>query len=342
MTHIRWIVIYVTLGLSTFLFVTYGILFQYNCSANVTNPRTILSSTVHLTHQWSKKISVNRFSAGTNILVTPKEVLVGTCSTLQGFALDGTLNWASPVGYVYSINADYVRNKVYVSSADGLVSLSLDDGTIVWKNSSSALYRTGHPIQITKSGNLFIHLGGRGIWEVDSSSGKILQRLDISQSTVSLVIDENSLYGLDDPYIIKYNRFTGSTQWKQDVKKRLPNLARFNPILTDISFNYLYGINVFSLVALDISNGEIEWEINKPKIVSNVAFDGTNIFLLNENSQLMFIDPVSGTANNYVSFVSNQSPAGMVGSFVAVEGKIVAIYFGDTNTLSVYAFGLKY
>ena len=85
--------------------------------------------------------------------------------------------------------------------------------------------------------------------------------------------------------------------------------------------------------AFSRENGALLWQL-ADEVVSNLAVDDDYVVGLTAESDLLVIDVVRGTVVNQMTFSTLESDV-QSDYFVAAEGGVTAVYFGDSQELIV-------
>lgn len=96
-----------------------------------------------------------------------------------------------------------------------------------------------------------------------------------------------------------------------------------------------------SLYGFDKGTGEIEWLVEMPSVASNPFLSGDIIYILDSSANLRLLNLSDGTEMGNIQFEAPQNPTKIEDSWIAVSDNIVAIYFQDTEILSVLEIDLQ-
>lgn len=95
------------------------------------------------------------------------------------------------------------------------------------------------------------------------------------------------------------------------------------------------------IIARNIRDGSIAWEYNDQQVVSNVAVGGLITYFLTDKNRLIALDTQTGAILGTLAFApafAHDFDFVNTPLIVAASGDSVAVYFGDSNQLSVFSF----
>lgn len=81
------------------------------------------------------------------------------------------------------------------------------------------------------------------------------------------------------------------------------------------------------------------WDLGGSLPASNIIETEEYYYLLTEKAEFLILNRESGKVVDKIVFSAPQKPGGIENSWISVQDDIVAIYFQDTNRLSVMRFG---
>lgn len=154
------------------------------------------------------------------------------------------------------------RDKVYVSTARGLVALNTANGDVVWRFDTEL--PLGH--SPTVSGNL-LYVGGfdKRVYALNADTGALVWKFEGAKagfSTNPLVVEGKVMLGSRDGYFYALDQATGNLVWQYPAS----NAAPLGPILYSAAYKngkVFFAANDNYAYALNTSNGSLAWKSAK-------------------------------------------------------------------------------
>lgn len=321
------------------------------CSINPSLQRAISSASFPMSHIWSARLFVDNGSATTPLVSTTDALIVGKfCNKVVSLDIaTGEIMWFSTsMRTPTSIIADDENTKLYVSHSGGISALSISDGTRVWSNESNIFIRNSHPIQEQPDTSLVVYVAGGGFWDIDPDTGQVERLSMLSDDTIAFFDDIAFTRKPGANFVEAINIATGRSLWEVGGLRRCC-LSTFNdvPQVLDNLLVLRWNQENTRPVVIDINTGQIVWQATNDMIISNIVVENEIVYALTAKAELLLISAQDGSTLGAIEFEEPEESrllyqSGAIGgSWLNVKDNRLAIYFQDTNVLSVYEVDLS-
>ncbi len=266
----------------------------------------------------------------------------------------GMINWQtlSAQGFIV---AD--RNLVYVEKAPesfggatGIQAYDLRSGAEIWQTTFDYKYAIGLNSLVLASDGINIetyHRGDGAFYVLNPNNGEI----------TNFTSEEDSIFAIENKTTYQWSRgnlkASGEYRWQTRFDSPVYNEWDLDaPVLTENLIIVKSGYSNSSPVdAVRKSDGTKVWNYSQ-LVVSNVAVGGDVIYFLTDETKLLAVETQTGKilgslqftpsfAEKYPPTLSQNFDFLNTSIYIAANNDVVAVYFGDTNQVSVFRFPNK-
>lgn len=327
---------------------------DYDCIQETTSPRAVIDSSIDVQNLWSMKIRMLNFRIPETAMVINNDLLIladSACKQVVAFdLLKGEKVWDRDI-VGYSITNDPIRdNRIYVTEISGsdrqLWALRASTGQTIWINNHLKNQRTGLSISIEPNGDIYFYAGATNwsynIYSLDAATGDIETELEMPER--AMLYSEGRFWREFGTGIASFDAGNFQMLWDWNTNVTL-GAVMIRPNFVE---NYLLvqkGGEVSRLYVLDKSDGELLWDLGETVLVSNVVESEGVVYALTHTARLLILNLATGELIHEIQFTIPEvtdyeehllTGPGLIGSsWLAVSENIVAVYFQDTETLSV-------
>lgn len=229
-----------------------------------------------------------------------------------------------------------------VTSSKRLVALNTND-SVVWENNSQHGQRGGITVYVDENGNDYANVSPIGVVQIDPQTGEFSQNYPIPELTPAL-------YYANFGY---FWRITNSRLEAREISNasEVAWISEYDGLtaccLEQVWIDDEYVILHFSssLWVLSREAGDLLWLYDTSDIVSNFGVVNGQIFALDINANLLIFDISDGEVIGFIEFetpvgnaLDTRDNSGVIGSsMITVDENYLSIYFGDTNSLSIFS-----
>ncbi len=262
----------------------------------------------------------------------------------------GEVNWQAVSGSRFVATNS---NQVFVEAENqpfgggtGIVSYDINSGEKNWEttfNWKSAIGISSLTLADSEINTQTYNRGKHAFYVLDKESGEVITFIDLLEyiGDSTFLIENGTTY----QWFGRALQATGQISWETEFDDAIfYNRDLAAPVINDDLIIVKNGHISFSpITAVRKNDGEIIWQF-KQNVVSNVAVGGNNTYFLTEHAELIVIDTQTGKLLNSLKLTPNFSEDfDFVNTdiFVAAADDIVAIYFQDTQQLSVFRFVMQ-
>ncbi len=219
-----------------------------------------------------------------------------------------------------------------------MYALDLNTGNVLWYNDVQNGKRDGYSPILLADGQLIAHAGlSDTVRKLDADSGELGETI----SPTSLAVYPNGYaWHFRDGYLVASDAMTGNVFWQ--ASEAIPDGC----CLWDVQMNDERVLAKFGadLLAYDVETGELAWNTTDLNMVGYASLTTDTVYALDLEARLHILDALSGAEQGYIQFepaASGHDTDLLAGdsissSLIVANNNIVAIYFGDTDMLSVY------
>lgn len=315
----------------------------YDCLRANGQARTVLSENVNVQNLWNMKIRISYGPESSSYIAVDDDLLLlsdSACNKIAAFDLEtGHSVWerglAGNAVLVDPIRSHVVYFVEIYGSGTLLWAFNSQTGQRLWKNDTLNGQRIGLSVNIESGGEIQLYAGSwntrQKLYYVNPNTGEFATEINLPSGTllyhdgISLMQNEAALQAASIEL--------GKDLWRWEEWQWSSNLM-VRPIIKD---NQVFVKNIGKLAALDLISGTELWRYSDDLIASNLAFYGEKIYFLTYSNSLVILDVETGNEITRLEFVEPTSKEhdSLADSYIAVEENVIAIYFQDTQTLSV-------
>lgn len=313
-----------------------------NCDAS--SPRPILDNTLNSKHLWTVCTGIS--SESRSMLIFNNYLILGdyTRGAMVAFDLEsGTIKWSSPMQGVGSLIVDRLRERIYTFTIYGalreIFAIDANTGDVVWYNGEQNGQHDGYSPILLADGQLIAHATlSRRNRVLDADTGKLGE--DIAVASLDVYPTNGYAWYILNNYLLAVNALSGDVYWRatQPVPKSC--------CMWDLQINDRVVLAKLGddLAAYDFETGRSLWNTTDLHMVGYSALTSDTVYVLDLGARLHVMDSVSGTEEGIIQFEPAApghdtdlfSSDSISSSMVVADNGIVAIYFGDTDQLSIF------
>lgn len=222
-----------------------------------------------------------------------------------------------------------------MKGASEIIAFRILDGEEVWKSKVGG----ARNIATIISADSFVNVDGSyssSFYAFDPLDGEILEIRDKLEG-YKLYAEDNIVYERHLTSDLKaVEQQSGEVLWVND----LPDYMRRPPVFIEDIILIRTGESLGDIIALEKSTGRTLWELGN--IVSNIATDGSNVFVLTKDASLLRIDLESGDVQARLD-LGSESLKDIVnyGYYVVANKETIVIYLGDSRELCAFHFNVE-
>jgi outer membrane protein assembly factor BamB len=245
---------------------------------------------------------------------------------IAGYLEELDNSWGSGIN-VAVISADINTGKVNWQAVAGSA-LLLKDSQRIYAEAPNAFGAAGITAYDINTGNL--------VWETHFDYAYAVGIGHLTLTETDLVAEtyyqgDNAIYTVDVE--------TGEIK---DVVKNTPRYADDEVVIYNGMRFEKQGYGVPDKVtATRIDDGSIIWEYDDEPVISNIAVGGAITYFLTEKNRLIALDTNTGEVIEFLAFAprfSHDFDFVNMSIIVAADGDVVAVYYEDSQQLSVFRF----
>jgi outer membrane protein assembly factor BamB len=317
-----------------FVFTVVSVVFisdQYlNCVPHPTPPRKIEQDhkRISLTHLWSLTLPLDNAKNAFPLPMSDQKLYAMTACG-QVYVLDletGTPELLtsvplSPKMMLY----DAPQKQLYITAGDSFIALDATSGATHWDQYFSFFERNYTPIYLTNDGLLLVDSYRKKFYRVDKTTGS-LQQLEAPNNTIYLEGDVAYLKSEENQIYAK-TLSEDKLLWQRTESTRV---CEFHLISNDY-----FSIGCEKQLVIHKQNGKLIWQ--SPIILaSNTFFYENALYALGVDAMLYRFDPASKDTAPLLQFEGTDFVPMLMQSYIQINDTFLALYFQDTNLLSVY------
>ena len=302
--------------------------------------RPVENSSLSVETQWSREAGIwDAYNGATSIVVTDQLVIVtdDACHEIVAFdRLTGETKWRDTGGgNMAGVAYDDRLKRIYLTRPNHpqIVAYRITDGKQLWANKSIR----GRPIDLIVQepvgvDSIILNAGRLGYIPVNQRDGRFGEPFDIDSDAIAfnreifVSNDRSGTISVTDAETKEVLwEFSFATLGCCDNRNKHVIFTRQQIIMK------IYD----SLYVFDKDSGDVEWQIESPPIASNAVVDGELVYILDFSANLRLLSLDDGTEVGHIQFEAPQNERDLIGSVVAAHDDVVAVYFQDTETLSI-------
>lgn len=321
-----------------------------SCESEKVAARKISTGDLSLSTQWSIGIAIDSRSDVNPYISTNGDVLLASqyyCNQLNAFDLvSGEKRWTRQINSNALLISETDNRIAYTTVIDGakreIHALDVQSGNAIWVNNRYNNARIGIDLQIGDENQLIAYFGTRDredhIQVLDTITGEPQAIIPNSASTV--LYSQGILVEYIGNEVHAINQSSGETVWSWIAPQTVNYNQYFHPVLVGDLLIMRQPTTENALYVLDWNTGEFLWGLQDVNVTSNIAINNGKVYFLVDTRTLAVHDLATGEALNQVQFVVQPNSENTSGSsnWVAVSDELIAIYFADSQTLSVYTY----
>jgi hypothetical protein len=334
--RIRWRFAYLLVALAgivlvssvvVWYFVPPGYCLQYT---DTTRPLQYDSARIRMEHRWTAEIPVDNAASTPDIALSADQLFVlSFCGFLYAIDIDSqetqwTHHTATPPR---SLRYDTGTEQVYATAGSYLSAYNTETGAEIW-----AQHFPVHPVWLYPfdNENGLFYIGNPGFYRVRNATGSA-RRIDDAPELEGEVrfFDETTAFVQTDDETRAIEIATQLLLWKLPIGCGL----RY------IGGDYLL-LNCKNPVVVNKRSGMIVWR-SPAELFSNVVAENGYIFALDGEARLHIVNTRSSSESFVLEFEKPASVLDFYNNHIAVYGSHLAVYFQDTNRLSLYEFEIR-
>ena len=309
------------------------------CARTPPTPRPIVASNISIQHLWTQCAGI--FAHASGILIHNDAVIFGDFYRDTLSALDvqtGKQHWQMSLEAHFPLQLDQERQRIYTHTMYPMLreiyAIDANSGEVVWfnnsyKNSGSII----NPILLTH--DKLIAMGMSEVRQINIDTGEIGAAINLYAYQV---FRGGYAWLIRDGYLTAIDAITGNTYW-QAVE-----VSPTSCCLRAVQTNDGVVIAIFdsSFTVYDQLSHEIRWKNSDNKRVYYPTLTEATVYTLDIHGSLRALDIFDGTEIGYVNFEppapghEGHSSDGIGSSQLVADDNHLAIFFGDTDMLSVY------
>jgi outer membrane protein assembly factor BamB len=300
------------------------------CDIKPIRPRSIISSTIPVRDLWAVKIGIAPWK---QIVSTPELLITANCRDVSGFNMaSGKLLWHlqqnSMINSVGYLTYDHRSHQVY-GQVDpwGLFSISPVDGKVLWVNQDNRFAKRFTKTYLVGSDQVIAQIDNSG-WYLDTATGKLLDQLATTANVPVLYLDSVVITASSDS-LEAIDSTSGALIWAT----QLGSTGGLGSI-TVIDYMLLFKLGS-KFLAVDKRTGNLIWSYISSTIVSNPVVNNSIVYVLDDNGTVLMLRVTDGVVVGNIQFEPPNSAANLANSWISAWDGIVAVYFQDTQSLSV-------
>lgn len=260
----------------------------------------------------------------------------------------GKINWQTSAGSGFiAIDSKHIYAQTpnsFTDTAVSVIAYDVETGSEIWRTTFDWNYalRIENMARIPQSLEVAtINHDKNEFFLIDPESGNIQTSFkDRGKYTLFLVEDE-TFYDWTGNDVVA----TGKTNWETQVFDNYyvrPAIDTISPVIVDGLILVKSGHGAYSpITALRKDDGSVVWKFEQ-NVVSNIAIDNSNAYFVTENAQLVAVNSQTGEVLGIADFTPKfDKNFDFVNTsiFIAAYDKVVALYFENTNQLTIMQFG---
>ena len=317
---------------------------ESSCETTSVQPQQVVQSDVVLKPLWAENIRISSETTS-SLVVTPDLVVTAqTCGEVDAFDLStGEVRWQVPhLNNPKNLVLDINHQSIYLSEISSLRAISVSSGETLWVNNSPLFSHTANPSYLLTTGELVVDAVGNGFYYVDPVTGNMGDKINVP---VGSIFYTRQVTFVKTPDMIQaFDNGTQQILWSSSNLLGSWEVILFENAQT-VLIRQRYDNIAPTLIALDWNTGEVKWQTEDKKIVSNIIVSGEKLFALDDRDELLILDINTGKRVNLTSFAFQSGNNARTfaddvrGGQIALQGSIIAIYFGVSHILSLYQLG---
>jgi outer membrane protein assembly factor BamB len=318
------------------------IMLQTRCASGAdttSKGRDIIESNIKYVHLWDYQttfIYSDSFNTSSDVILFAE----GDCYRIVALDIEtGDTKWIySSYDSPNSIAVDVNRGNIYAElRTRELVALN-EDGVKIWRNNILRGQRGGFTPYMMSTGDLIASISLRGFVKINSETGDIGEGISLPDN--SYLVSGDRFWRMNNNQLIAHYLHPTAEVWRSEYQGFTACCLEQVEITSDhILLNFSSNV-----IALDKETGTLVWQTSTEQVVSNFVVQNDKVIFLDVDATLHIVEESSGNTFATIQFAPPFANArdiansgNVIGSslLVSIED-MVAIYFGDTNMISVY------
>jgi len=259
----------------------------------------------------------------------------------------GKINWQATAGSGFialdSKNIYAQAPNSFAGPAVSIVAYDIGSGSEVWRTTFDWNYAIGIEYMVLAPQSLevtTINHNNSEIYLIEPENGNIQTSFKDKDEYTLFMVENETFYDWTGKYVTA----TGKINWKTQVSDEnyvRPAIDTIAPVIANGLILVKSGDGAYSpITALRKNDGSIVWKFEQI-VVSNIAVDGSVAYFLTENAQLVAINSQTGEVLGVADFTPKfYKDFDFVNTsiYVVAYNKTVAIYFENTNQITIMRF----
>lgn len=258
----------------------------------------------------------------------------------------GTTNWSVAMQGVSTLITDIPRNRIYTATIHGslreIFAIDAHTGATLWYNGEQNNQHNGFDPILLENGDLVAYgTLSKTMRHLNTESGVFEE--EIHYVAPQVIWPTGYAWQIRNNYLFAIEPLTDRVVW-QATEPGPRYCCIWNVQPDDDIFLTNLGADI---VVYDIASGVLLWKTEGIHVVGYGALTEDTIYALDVGAKLHLLEAATGQELKVVQFQpaapghdsTYGSSESISSSLIAAKSDIVAIYFGDTDTLSVYRIG---
>ncbi|MEO8394936.1 MAG: PQQ-binding-like beta-propeller repeat protein [Chloroflexota bacterium] len=306
-------------------------------------PRPVLNSALEFDQLWT--VCAGLSSTVHGIVIGDDKVIVGdyTRNALVAFDLvSGAVGWQTPMQGNFALTLDKARQRLYTYVIYGtsreIYAVNTHTGDVVWRNDDDNGTKDSHTPFLLADGQMIAVNYSEPARQVNVDTGA----LGVAIAAVSLrIFPDGHAWIVQKGTLTAINALSGEIVWQVTA----PNISD-ERCLDDVQVNQTTVLAKIcgQLAAYDFTTHALRWTQNIPHIVGDAAVSENRVYVVDGYPTLHVLRLDDGVSIGKIQFepmTPSPDSAEYAGdqnnrNWIVASGDRIAIYFGDTNMVSVY------
>lgn len=255
----------------------------------------------------------------------------------------GRLEWSTLMEGSSNTILDSSQEQIYISNIHGslreMYRIDANTGDVIWYNGEQNGTRERYTPIFIADNQLIAISSFQSVRELDINTGELGEILNIG---------EGSFYSTNYLWQWQYHRSnltavdvnTGNIFWQTDA------LHTYSYHIQDIQLdNKVVVVDTgLDLIAFSLESGDLLWTTSEINLVGFSILTSGRLYVLDLSARLHIIDAISGSEYGYIQFEPPEAGhdnhlfggESISSSQIIANQNVIAIYFGDTDKLTVY------
>jgi outer membrane protein assembly factor BamB len=299
---------------------------------------------VKVSNLWNMKIAAEDMEIHNEILIITDR----NCNEVVAFDLhSGQTIWTRGFGGPRELELDTYRDRVYVTGGWSwqreIMAVDVNTGQEKWLNNSQNFKRVGLGVVSLSDGRVLVTVGDQGPRLVDPDAGRF-------SDVIALPLkgffrrDGDYMWAWNNSRLHAVDMIDHKTSWSSsqiDLANALfSNVSHYGDIVI-ANFGIINHDSPWTssqlLVGFSFDTGDKLWEAPDLALEYLFEIDLERVYVFDGNN-LLLVNALSGDEEGRVTFTGEENieRSKLRNSLFRIHNDIIAIYFADTETLSIY------